>query len=322
MTERVTFFGEKGPEQSERSHRLELETPEGRWVLLAWTGRPARSGDLDSGDEAEYRELVGRLSDQVRQLGGGILAEVQPTSGRVRLHRLPVNGQGDVHRAIRLSPFTGDGEVDLNREVEELQLRRGEHLIVPVSPRAEERMLQLRDLLGGMGPDVEALVLHTLRSPSIEARLGRLEEAVELDRSGRSRAPRWSRRGRRRAKATAQPAREGAGWAARRSRRPGALRLALIALVILLILAAGWVVLRNGEETPAPEESRIEQGFGTGSGQESPGAEEGTDAQAATQPSGEWEAASDRDGGSEEGGPESPETESSSGITAGEGAKR
>lgn len=309
MTERVTFFGDKGPEQSRRSHRLEVETFEGPRILLAWTGRPGTLPGAEADAEAGYRDLVGRLSEEVRELGGGVLAEVQPTSGTVRLHRLPVNGQGDVRRAIRLCPFTGDAEVDLNREVEELQLRRGEHLIVPVSSRAEERMLQLRDLLGDMGPDVEALVLHTLRSPSLEARLGRLEEAVELDRSGRSRAPWWSRRGRQRAKAAVRPAGEGAGWAAQRSRRPGPLTMVLLVLLVLLLLAAGWFALGNGDEAPDLGKPPIEEGIDTGPGsdQGSPGAEDETVSEAASEPSGNREVS-----------PEPPETEPPSAETADE----
>jgi hypothetical protein len=58
----------------------------------------------------------------------------------------------------------------------------GEHLMIPVSGTAEQRLSQLGDLLDDMGPDVKALVLHTLRSPSLDTRVALLE--VKLSGSG------------------------------------------------------------------------------------------------------------------------------------------
>jgi|GEM_PF-3416317 len=258
MVERVTFFGEKGPEQKQQSQRLEVEGPDGLRVLLAWTAKPSNPFSNLPDSNVDVRGLTDELVARIREQGGGILVEVHPGTGTVRIHRGVTNGRDGIHQTIRLSPFGGTGEHALTGDVEELQLERGEHLLVPVSVRAEERLLQLRDLLGEMGPDMEALVLNTLRSPSLDARLGRLEEALELDRSGAPTTSGRTRRKRKRSKVLAEPDRTGGRRAARSRRRPGLLGVILAVLVVGLVLVATWLFLKHRGEmggaatTPAP----------------------------------------------------------------------
>lgn len=263
MTERVTFFGERGPEQVGRSHRF--EDPEGRCTLLAWTRRAGPALAVETIDGRGHRPSDSDIRDFLGESGGGVLAEVRqgegsaPASaegfGRATVHlHWEGGGGGEARRAILLSPFAGASEIDLARAQEGLELRLGEHLLLPVSPAAEERLFLLQDLLSAMGRDVEALILHTLRSPSLDTRLGRLEEALALDRSGASAAARWwSPRGSRRARAAVAPARTGVQGAGRRRRwlsRP--VGLVLVGLVILLLAAAVWLLLWPPSDPHAP----------------------------------------------------------------------
>lgn len=275
MTERVTFFGERGPEQVGRSHRF--EDPEGRCTLLAWTRRAGPAPAVETVDVRGYRPSDSDIRDLLGESGGGVLAEVRqgegsaPASaggfGRATVYvHWEGGGGGEARRAILLSPFAGAGEVDLTGARNGVELRRGEHLLLPVSPAAEERLFQLQDLLSAMGRDVEALVLHTLRSPSLDTRLGRLEEALALDRSGASTAPWWSLRGRRRARAASAPGPAGIRGTGRRRRplnRP--LVLALLVLFVLLLAAATWLLVwpptgQGAAKVPVRQESGASHG--------------------------------------------------------------
>jgi len=320
MAEHVTFFGDKGPEQQRRSQRLEIEDSQGLHILLAWTARTGRPLDDLLTTGIEYRDLVDEVTTRIRNQGGGILAEIQPASGMVRLHRGSTNGQNGIHQVIRLSPFDGAGDYALTREVEELRLGRGEHLLIPVSARAEERLLQLRELLGEMGPDVEALVLHTLRSPSTETRLDRLEEALEIDRSGSSTASWWSRRGRQRARAMSQqPTQTKPRRAARSRRRLGSLGLVLAVLVLGLLLVGAWFILNHDSGTGGTETTTTQPTTAPAEGTEE-------SRQNADQPSAEaaGTAAADEDSDQDgrPAGTESPDTGESSGRNGQGGARR
>ena len=258
MVERVTFFGVNGPEQGASSHRLDVKGTPGPQVILAWTAGPA--GPLADGLDttSEMRTSSGGFGAWLRDSGGGVMAEIYTHSDTVRLHRSAPDGEGDIQRVIRLSPFAGAEPLLLVQDVEEFRLGRGEHLLVPVSARAEERMMELQKLLAEMGPDVEALVLHTLRSPSIETRLGRLEEALELDRSGASSASWWSRRGRRRAKKAPGAVATRLGGAARRRPWFRRLGLAVGSILILLVLIAGWYLFKGSRASSQPGDEGAE----------------------------------------------------------------
>lgn len=286
MTEKVTFFGEQGPKQMEQSHRLEY--PERRRTVIAWSRKAGPALDGYATDARGYGPSCSEVLERLREYGGGVVADVclgersgpgsAEGSDRATVDLHWDAGGGEARRAILLSPFAGASEIDLTRAQEGLELRLGEHLLLPVSPAAEERLFQLQDLLSDMGRDVEALILHTLRSPSLDTRLGRLEEALALERSGVSTAPWWSRRGRRRARAAVAPARRGVQGAGRRRRwlsRP--VGLVLVGLVILLLAAAVWLLLwpPSGPHAPSGPWTReapvgLENGTTGGTG-ETPG---------------------------------------------------
>lgn len=58
------------------------------------------------------------------------------------------------------------------------QLARGSQIFVPVDPRAEQALQTFKENLEYLPPDMESLVWHALRRPSLDARIDRLETKI------------------------------------------------------------------------------------------------------------------------------------------------
>jgi len=113
------------------------------------------------------------------QPGGGFLVYAQAHNDGVKaqIFRKEAPGYQPPNRMLRLT-LCGDAQFEEIKN--NVDLRVGDHLVLPVNGQAEGRLTALRDDLKGLPSDLESSVLNIIRRPSLEWRLDRIERTLSL----------------------------------------------------------------------------------------------------------------------------------------------
>lgn len=183
MNEHVTFFGVNGSTTEAQTHRCTVAVgPEEKDLYVATRGRHNNllGSEASFGDRRDYAGFLQDLRDRVRDTGGGVVVEVDGRSSEVTFHSVGTGSGPPPNFLLRLVPGGGTDREEIREDPQRLRLNRWEHLVVPVNRRAGEQLGQLRSLLKELSPAVETLLLDTLRNPSLEVRLSRVEECLDL----------------------------------------------------------------------------------------------------------------------------------------------
>ncbi len=156
--------------------------PADRRALLVYSREPLKETLLDLsevGDPAALAQRVTQLRGALTH-GGGILAviEYSELGSHVMIY---VEGASQSFPPPEEIVFLRPGVPPSSQRLpaRKIDLRVGEHLILPIDDEAEKKLGALLDHLGWLPPDLEATMQNMLRRPSFEGRIERVEELLE-----------------------------------------------------------------------------------------------------------------------------------------------
>lgn len=166
MYDVVTFFG--GPQRDGSHFELEFG-PLRRLYVASPSAAPA---SLRRAKGPEVRAEI----EAFLRASGGILADVTIDEKRCSCSLVVFSAAAYRPPAtlLLLQPMTAE-IVQLQPS---FQIPLGAHLIIPIDAVQEAPLASLRESLRGLPPDLEAVVLNTIRGPSLEARLSKVETAL------------------------------------------------------------------------------------------------------------------------------------------------
>jgi hypothetical protein len=148
------------------------------WVFTPGTTDLSRFAVADVSSEESYKRLLADIHALLQQSGGIVIrAQAHNDVVRAKLTRVEASGYTAPRSMLRLSAV-GDPRFEEISEVVDLKV--GEHLLVPVSQAAEERLRSFYDDLKGLPTDLETSILNVLRRPSLEWRIERIEKILSL----------------------------------------------------------------------------------------------------------------------------------------------
>ena len=188
----VTFYGQRGAGDSREIRWVELAGPDGKRRVAVFAG-----GRIE-GALQEHLQMTGAVNTpsygpwrqtldlRLGEAGGGLIAVSRPTPEGMAVAISCAAGNGYAPPAeMLLLPSVGAPQfVALG----EIVLAAGARLILPTSQVAEAELRQLRQVLRGLPPDLESLMLDVLRRPSLEDRMDRIEQDLAALQGHRDRS--------------------------------------------------------------------------------------------------------------------------------------
>jgi hypothetical protein len=179
-TDLLTFFHPGG--SAGRDSTFSVQT--GDSAIEIWVFD--RSGELDlsrfaaasAANDEEFKKLVSEIQGLLQPRGGIFFyAWNHNDVVRTRMYRTEAPGYALSRRMLRLSP---SGDARFEDITGSADLAMGDHLIVPVSAEAEERLQSFCKELKGFPSDLETSILNIIRRPSLEWRIERIERTLSL----------------------------------------------------------------------------------------------------------------------------------------------
>lgn len=143
--------------------------------LYAYSRKPLQSRLLkQAADRKELDRAQTDLRSAISQSGGGVIVTATPETNDVRVGFDWIGPNSDGGREfVVLSPGRPP-----RFDQGDQRLSAGSHVVVPVDQDAEEALHQFIEDLAWLSPDLESLVLNSIRRPSIDARLNRVEHKL------------------------------------------------------------------------------------------------------------------------------------------------
>jgi hypothetical protein len=185
MSKQITFFRDR---LQTSGHTYKFEVDDGARILRfsVFSQKPLeekliKTRPLGKENKGDLQPEVNKIKSAIQQGEGGVIAIVYEENRNRYLWTIPVSPQSESafgsvgilrpgHPSLDLEPLQPTKGV--------VPLPAGSHALIPVDLEAEKRLRGFQDHLGYLPADLESLVLHTLRHPSLEARVGLLEEMV------------------------------------------------------------------------------------------------------------------------------------------------
>lgn len=285
MDPSVTFYHNR-QEHEGSAYTLQIKALGEIWQMAIYTHRSLRKPQAEPlfPDLTDSQCFNEQFDSQIKDLqrvisqegaGGWIVITVRKGE-KDQFHIYPAGGGKPIPRnLVVLEPgyswqsrtFPVDGK---------LELAQGSHVLIPVDETAQDHLISFLEHLRWYTPDLESLVIHALRRPTLDARVARLEqklgEAARQDPLRNPGAGRWAK--------TRWRLAAGAGWLGARG---GVLGTLLI--VALLALNAGllWEVRQRLPEPEERAEAKPEEGSEVNSEQTAESGAEGGEAVASAE---------------------------------------
>jgi hypothetical protein len=194
MSETATFFRNRADDPGE-TYELQIETPKGSYAVSIYARRPLPSSALKN-HQVKDRNAVDRVLADLRRVvgdgggGGWIVTAIDEGSARRLTARVVEGGYLEpVSRFWLLEPGRPAASVKADEKGQRAVV--GSHLLVPVDETADQRLGEFVGHLGWLPPDLESLVLHAIRRPSLDARLNKVERKVFGETADDALRPGW-----------------------------------------------------------------------------------------------------------------------------------
>ena len=187
MSKQITFFWDR---QQAAGHVYDFEIDDGsrRHRFSVFSRKPLddklvqkRSLPKDKGNiQSEIDKIV--LAMQ-RGQGGVITLVYDESSNRSFLRTIPVLSQTEAAVASVgiLRPGHSSLSLDALNEPQGVPFLAGAHALIPVDGDAERYLSDFKGYLGYLPADLQSLVLHAIRDPGLDIRVGLLEAIVRKD---------------------------------------------------------------------------------------------------------------------------------------------
>lgn len=188
MNDTVTFFRNMQQDQG-MTCRLQVEVGNSLFSLSIYSRLPFEHSELLSdqkfNDNEAWQTYWSKLSDLIRQQGGGLIVMTQESNQQlsVEVYRIAATEPEAYlppRHIICLQPGYSPAERPFDGTKLSLSLFRGSHLIVPVDEDAGNHFTSFRKNYSGWFPaDFESLMLTMLKQPGLDLRVDRLQKIQE-----------------------------------------------------------------------------------------------------------------------------------------------
>jgi hypothetical protein len=182
MSTPVTFFRQREQEQGETAF-FEARTPKLVMGVYVYSRKPVESASLRDQDAPswdKYDEVIKDLRRIVAtQAGGGVIVEIAHHDGAERSTRVTAAPQGQQEAIDRIGLLRAGYPMVLQpANAKWPDLTPSSHLLVPVDREAQDQLMAFQEQLGFLPADLESLIVNSIRRPSLDVRMTRLESRV------------------------------------------------------------------------------------------------------------------------------------------------
>ena len=182
MSTPVTFFRQREQEQGETAF-FEARTPKLVMGVYVYSRKPVESASLRDQDAPswdKYDEVIKDLRRIVAtQAGGGVIVEIAHHDGAERSTRVTAAPQGQQEAIDRVGLLRAGYPMVLQpANAKWPDLTPSSHLLVPVDREAQDQLMAFQEQLGFLPADLESLIVNSIRRPSLDVRMTRLESRV------------------------------------------------------------------------------------------------------------------------------------------------
>lgn len=180
MSKAITFFRNR-QQGTGQTYELEIQDSARAYQIYIYARKPldealVRTRQLRGGSA---KDEVDKIMQALQRGEGGVIASTYEQNSQRSLWIIPVVSGGKAafgsfgllrpgHPSLHLEP--------LNEK--SLYFPPGSHALIPIDKEAEEYLRGFQEYIGYLPPDLESLVLHAIRDPSLDTRMGRLEATV------------------------------------------------------------------------------------------------------------------------------------------------
>ncbi len=172
MNDFATFFRDRANDEGE-TYQLEMGTRR----VSVYAQQPVPSLQKPGGKIASDGDVLRR---DVAQAGGGVIVMAADEQGGriVSIARVAGKGYTPPDECVVLAPGRPPHPWKMpngNTDSAKSKWPAGSHLLVPVDQQSGEKLQSFIGYLGWLSPDLESLVLHAIRRPSLDTRLSKVE---------------------------------------------------------------------------------------------------------------------------------------------------
>jgi hypothetical protein len=194
MDKLATFFWNR-EEGSGAEYEVNLRGPESRCLVQVFSRQTIQSSQLRDQtfkDDKALETIINSLYDEVGKLGkGGLVVSTifRAKESRQWVQIVPATGSSFKAPGSYLLLEPGHPPQLKKLDQTPINIKDGAHLIVPVDETAQGKLKSLLEYLRWYSPDLESLVLNTIRQPSLERRLERIERMRQPGKTDSARTP-------------------------------------------------------------------------------------------------------------------------------------
>jgi hypothetical protein len=153
-------------------------TPREAWVYLPGDADLSRFATREISSEEQFNRFLAEIRAAIQERGGLLVeARVHNEIIKVSLEGQERNGYAGPRKMLRLR---ASGDPRLEAIPQSVDLMAGDHLILPVSAAAQQRLETFDEVFEGFPEDVRSTILNVLRRPSLEWRINRLEQILSM----------------------------------------------------------------------------------------------------------------------------------------------
>jgi hypothetical protein len=174
MIDSITLF-QKHTLYSGNIHKIERENGE---VYYIYSRKDLTEKELELAHEDD--EISDILRTLVQKNGGGLIIQAMEQQTVVKITHISNREYTHPEKLFVLNP-TGKRceEKDINYDKANTY-NSGTHIIIPVDKKHQTELEQFLNYLSWYTPDLESLVLHSIRNPFLELRVTSLEEELQM----------------------------------------------------------------------------------------------------------------------------------------------
>jgi hypothetical protein len=198
MSKAITFFRNRQQETGQ-TYEFRVEGQARTYRVFVFSRKSleekvVQSRNLSKDGGGSIQPEIDKIRLAIQRSQGGAIAVIYEENRNRFLWAIPVTSQSEGafdtigilrpgHPSLNLEPLSASKGV--------VPFPAGAHALIPVDREAEESLRGFQDYLRYLPADLETLVLHAIRDPSLDTRVGLLEAVVRKDTTETSASKSW-----------------------------------------------------------------------------------------------------------------------------------
>lgn len=151
------------------------QEPRDAWVYVPREVDLSQFANWEVSSQEHFNQLLEETREEIER-HGGILVEARAHNDVIRLTLF--SGNGAPRKMLRLRPV---GDPQFESFSTSADLEAGDHLILPVSAAAQQKLETFDKVCEGFPTDLRSTLFNVIRRPSLEWRIQRIEEMLSLE---------------------------------------------------------------------------------------------------------------------------------------------